>query len=156
MKLINIPLLLLICIAAVFSECKEKKAAASATIKVDKTEALCSNAWIIDEVIRNVGGVNGHFIRGGINTTGTNYQNFKIKFNSDGTGKFTDDRKETFPLTWSWVGNKQQNLRIDVSGFAIYDWDMVELHENYLYCTTSGFKNNNMNTARYIQIPSSR
>jgi len=122
----------------------------------NKLSQLTAEPWIIDEVVRNVAGVNSHYIRGGINTTNIKYQNYRIKFNSDGTGSFTDDQAETFPMTWSFVGNKQQDIRIDVSGFVVYDWHMVELHHNYLYATTSGDKNNNMNTARYIQVSTAK
>jgi hypothetical protein len=117
-----------------------------------RLEILTLKEWQVDEVVRNMNGVNTHYIRGGVNTTGTNYQNLKIKFNTNGTGSYTDDTGATFPMTWNFTAADQRNVHIDVSGYVTYDWDMVELKDNYLHSTTRG-NTSYMNTARYIQVP---
>lgn len=123
-------------------------------IALTKTQILIQKDWLVDEVARSISGTNSQYIRGGMNTTGTNYSNLKFHFNLNGTGTYTDENSIIHPLTWNFTGSGQRNIHLSVGPpfSTIYDWNMVEIGNDYLHCTTvSG--SNILLTARFIQTP---
>jgi hypothetical protein len=148
MKILKSVAFLLLSSIVIFSGCKDDN---DTVVSQTRTQILTAKTWQVDELARNIGGVVTQYFRGGTNTTGSNYQFTRIKFNADGTGTYTDDQDDTFPMTWTFMGSDQRKLRLDITGFVQYDWILVELCDNYLHQTSIG--GNSMLTTRMIQIP---
>lgn len=123
-----------------------------APISLTKTQILVQKDWIIDELARNISGLNSQFIRGGINSTGVTYSNMKFHFNLNGTGTYQDENANVRAMTWSFTNTAQTNITLIVSGASTYSWIIVELKDNFLY-NTSLAGSNILLTTRMIQIP---
>src|SRR5688572_424668 len=78
------------------------------------TEKLVKHTWQLNEVLVSKNGVNGHYIRGGINTTGINYDLVRYTFKTDGTATYTTNLGQTFPGTWRFTSANEQNMEFKV------------------------------------------
>jgi len=125
-----------------------------APVPLTRTQILVQKDWIIDEISQSISGLTSHYVRGGVNTTGVNYTNLKIHFNADGTGTYIDETGGPHTLNWSFTSTDQRNMHLIVGApFAnTFDWNMVELKDNYLHATAMQ-GSNILVAARYIQVP---
>ena len=169
MKTFKTASLLLICTTFFFFACKKENPIDPVPItkhdtirihdtiiapSLTRTQILVKKEWQVDQVIRNQGGSNAFYTRGGTNTTGTNYNNLKLRFNADGTGTYTDETGLAHTLAWNFTTADERNasLTIGPPSATTFIWNMIELKDNYLH-STSAYSGNNLLTARYIQIP---
>ena len=125
-----------------------------APVPLTKTQILAQKEWIVDEIARSLSGTISQFIRGGMNTTGTNYTLLKFKFNTNGTGTYRDENGIVHSLNWIFTNPSERNMRLDIGApFAtVFNWNMVEIKDNYLHSTTVQ-GSNVLVTARLIQVP---
>ncbi len=120
-----------------------------------KTEILVKQPWQVDEVLRNIAGVNTHYLRGSVNTTGTNYDFIKLTFNSDGTGTYTDENGTTYTMTWQFTSSDEHNMQAIVNTTptpTTFIWNLVEISENSFQQTTV-IEPNGLISDRYTPIP---
>jgi hypothetical protein len=82
-------------IALIFVACEKDNASTPEPTPcpsvLTKKQILTQKTWQVDEVLRNISGTNTRFVKGGSNTTGTNYNLIKLTFKTDGTGTYTDE-----------------------------------------------------------------
>lgn len=162
MKTLKLTAILITCAVFFFTACeKEKVVTVTNTVHdtlvivpLTRLQILTQKEWLVDEVQRSAAGVNTIYIRGGLNSTGVAYSNIKIRFNTDGTGTYTDDTAVPHTLNWVFTTSDQRNatLTVGAPNAAVFSWRMIELKDNYLHAT-SPFNSNSLLTARYIQIP---
>ena len=145
---------LLLCFT--FFACNKENVETNPSPTLSKQQILVKNTWQVDELLVNNSGNNSHYIRGGINTTGINYDAVRITFKSDGTGTYTTDRGQTFPSTWKFTSTDEQNMELSViyPTVVTYTWNIVEINENALYNTTalSTEDNDLLVSARYVPV----
>lgn len=125
-----------------------------APIPLTKTQILAQKDWIADEISQNISGTNSHYVRNGINTTGTVYTNVLFHFNTNGTGTYKDENAVTHSVNWSFTSSDQTNMQLIIGAPfpTTFNWNMVELKNNFLYNTTMQ-GTNILLTARFIQVP---
>lgn len=161
MKTLSIPLLVFISFI-IFLSCKKENVAGTQTITIHDTillpqptrkEILVAKEWIIDALLRNQSGINTEYVYGGVNTTGTNYQNLRIRFNADNTGTYVDETGGSHTLNWSFASADERSLTLIVGPpFAnTFLWKLVELKGNYLHCANS--YTGGLISVRYKQVP---
>ena len=121
--------LTLIFVSLAFLSCEKEEVIP--TTSLTKTQILVKYTWQIDEILRNSSGKNSRYIKGGINTTGINYNLVRITFKENGTGTYTTDLGQTFPATWKFTSSNQKNMEFSVSFPAIitYTWNFVEISD---------------------------
>ncbi|MBC7749804.1 MAG: hypothetical protein H7Z76_14735 [Methylotenera sp.] len=154
--------------ALLFTACKKESVTTSpvtpcATVTIHDTiyiqpptrlQTLTAKIWELDEVNRNNSGFNTRYIKGGSNTTGTSYNLFRLKFNVDGTGTYTDETGVSHTLNWSFTGTNQRSITLNVGPpFATsFVWYTVELAGNYMH-QTSVSGSSSLLSSRFVQIP---
>lgn len=137
-----------------FAACKKDNSSTTTVVPLTRLQLLTNKVWQIDEVERSINGINSSFIKGGVNSTGTAYNNIKIKFNLDFTGTYTDENSVQTTLKWEFSTPDERNALITIgsSNPVTYKWNMIELKDNYLHCVTP-YNSNSLYAVRYIQIP---
>lgn len=102
-----------------------------------KKEILVQKPWKVDELIHNISGTNTQYIRGGINTTGIDYDLLRFVFKADGTGSHTDQFGNTYSLTWKFLTPAEQDLELTVNlpTTTTYQWNLVEIADTTLHAT---------------------
>ena len=111
---------------------------------------LVQSTWRVEEVLRNISGVNSHYIRGEANTTGTNYSSVRLTFKADGTGTYTDEAGVHHATEWKFLSLDQRNVKLAVKEpYPItFIWNLVEISESSLSNTTA-VGSNTLVAARY-------
>ena len=120
-----------------------------------KPQLLVQKTWRVDYVHQLINGVFSNYSLGGANTTGTNYDNYRFKFNTGGTGTVTDQFNNNYPMVWQFTTSDFRTIQLTVNGRTDV-WRMVELSGNYLHASTNlilSGNSNNLQTHRLIQIP---
>lgn len=134
-------------LAIVKTSCKKEQVS-------NNNASLTSTLWQLDELARNDSKGNSYYKRGSKNSTGINYDAIRIKFNEGGTGYYTTDEGQTFPLEWEFKNKKldEMIIRVNYGGITTYHWKMVVIGNNSLYSTTSFTDRGEdlMVTTRYI------
>jgi hypothetical protein len=123
--------------------------------QLTKPQLLVQKVWRLDYLHHVINGIFSSYNRGGANTTGINYDSFRFKFETGGTGTVTDQVNNTYPLLWQFTTTDYRTLQITVNG-RTDTWRMVELTGNYLHSSTNiniPGDPNNIETHRLIQIP---
>jgi hypothetical protein len=120
-------------------------------IELTNTQLLTNNAWMVDEVYVDNGGITKHYKRGGENTTGVNYSNIRLTFTPNGNGTTTDVTGSTFNLTWMFTTPDEKNMKLVVNGTVVYNWALVKISENQILQTTP--IGNDLVSARYVPAP---
>ncbi|HMK02642.1 MAG TPA: hypothetical protein VK489_00540 [Ferruginibacter sp.] len=115
-----------------------------------KLQILTQKTWQVDEIHRNVSGVNSKYIKGGVNTTGANYDVWRLTFNANGTGTHVYTNGVSYPTTWNFTGTDQQNMVLTSNGQTL-NFNMVEINETYFYATSP--VNNILESFRLKQVP---
>jgi len=132
-----------------------KKESTSQTQRT-KTQILTSHTWQVQELISQYGNTQGRYVKGGINTTGTDYSKARLVFNSNGTGTSTDPNNHTWTLTWSFATGDEtkMTLVINYPTPATLNYTFVTIDENKftytIYYNESG--NNALATAENIPL----
>jgi hypothetical protein len=96
---------------------------------------------------------NRHYIRGGINNTGVNYNIIKLTFNANGTGTYTAEDGTTYNTTWEFTSTDEHNMLFVVNGSETFVWNMVEISETSFQSTTALDKLGILQSTRYTPIP---
>ena len=119
-----------------------------------RLQTLTSKIWHIDELNRNISGFNSRYIRNGSNTTSTSYNLIRIKFNTDGTGTYTDETGVSHSLNWLFNGSDQRSVTLNVGppNAGSFIWYTLELVGNYMH-QTSVSGSNILLSSRFVQIP---
>lgn len=119
-----------------------------------RLQLLTKKVWETDQVERSILGINSEYKRNGVNTTGVNYDHIRIKFNADGTGTYTDENAIASSLSWTFSSADERNaiLTVGSPNSAVFNWNLIELKDNYLHCVTP-YNGNSLYAARYIQVP---
>jgi len=141
-------------IAVFFFGCKKDDTVINIPcVQLTNTEILVQKDWQIDELWKNDGGVNTHFVRGGVNTTGTSYENMRFHFNTEGTGSYTDEVSTIHTLDWSYNTSDERNMTLNIGPpFAnVFIWNMIELKNNFMHNTSP--YGGGLISIRYIQVP---
>jgi hypothetical protein len=124
-----------------------------------KAQILVAKTWMIDQLQNEIYGVFGNYVRGGINTTGRNYDINRYKFNSDGTAIYIGEDGNTYNATWKFASSDDRTITFTFyrNGVPnINNWEMVEIADNYIHVTQhfSGYNGLiNLHSYRLIQIP---
>jgi hypothetical protein len=147
-------LIIIFLLPVIFGGCKKDDITPTT---LTKTQILVKYTWQVDEVFRNSSGKNTHYIKGGINTTGSNYGVVRLIFKADGTATYTDDQGNTYSATWRFTTADEKNmeLAINSSSNVKYTWNMVEIYDKVFTNTTSviGTSSDVLVVARYVPIP---
>jgi len=121
-----------------------------------KTDYLTNNAWQMKQIIQQVGNNQSVYIKGGINTTGSDYSKTRLQFNADGTGSFTDPLEDTYALSWSFAPNDESEINVIVDYPIPYHllYTFVSLDEhNFVHTINYNEQGNNvLATAHYIPV----
>ncbi len=96
--------------SAAFVACTKDNGPTATPTPLTRSQVLVKYNWQVDEVWRNISGVNSHYIRGGINTTGTNYDVMRLTFKADSTGTYVDENAITHTTTWKFTSADQHNM----------------------------------------------
>src|SRR5688572_19510310 len=122
--------------------------------QLTKTEMLTQKTWQVDEVLRNISGTNTKYIKGGTNTTGTNYNLIRLTFKTDGTGTYTDEVGIVHTTTWKFASTDERNLELVIGppSAQTFNWNLVEITEKALHNTTA-VGTNILVSARYTPVP---
>lgn len=118
-----------------------------------KDSILVQKTWNVDFVYSSIDGTVAKFTRGGVNTTGINFDNQKYKFNKDGTGTYTNPSGNQYNLNWQFMTPDKRTIQFNVPGLGSYStWEMVEIYKNYMQFTVVAPVNiTNLSTYRLIQ-----
>jgi hypothetical protein len=124
-------------------------------IELSKDSILVQKTWKVDFVYSLIGNDLGKYINGGTNTTGINFDNQRYKFNSNGTGTFTNPSGNDYGLTWQFTTSDKRTMVVAVSALGnTSTWEMVEIADNYMqFSVTSGGTPKDLSTYRLKQIP---
>jgi hypothetical protein len=119
------------------------------------TEMLTDNTWQIDHLIQQYGNVQSTYVRGGTNTTGSNYSIVRLSFDEDGTGSFTDPLNATYDLDWEWVGttNTKMTVVVDYPVPQTLTYSFVSVSEDRFNYTTNYQENTTFALATATLIP---
>lgn len=120
-----------------------------------KPQLLVQKIWRIDYVQQLINGVFSNYSWGSSNTTGINYDNYRFKFNTGGSGTVTDQFNNTYRMVWQFTSSDYRTIELTVNGRTDI-WRMVELSGNYLHSSTNlilSGNSNNLETHRLIQMP---
>ena len=115
---------------------------------------LTAKTWQVDELIHVISSQISHYVRGGINNTGINYDIMRFIFKGDGSGTTIQANGITYPLTWQFTGPDQRNIQLTVNS-TTYTWNLVEISGNYLHASSPlliAGNPNNLESFRLIQI----
>ncbi|HEX8333507.1 MAG TPA: hypothetical protein VF622_12835 [Segetibacter sp.] len=134
----------------------EKETASEAT--TSKEAILVQKTWNVDFVYSLIGTDLAKYVRGGVNTTGISFDNQKYKFDSNGTGTYTNPSGTNYALSWAFTTTDKRTLRFDVPALNSFStWEMVEMAGNYMQFSVSvaavGNVPKNLSTYRLIQAP---
>lgn len=156
MKIPLSQLSILMLLSVIFGGCKKDNTLPSTT-SLTKTELLVKYTWQIDEVFRNSVGKNSHYVKSGVNTTGTTYNLVRITFKADGTASYTNDLGQTYPAIWKFTYADEHNMELAITSSAnvVYSWNIVEISDRSFSNTTAiTFGGSDvLVVARYIPFP---
>lgn len=119
-----------------------------------RLQILTAKVWQLDELNKNISGINSRYIRNGTNTTGTSYNLTRFKFETDGTGSYIDETGVSHTLNWTFAGTDQKSiiLNIGAPSAGSFVWYTVELAGNYLH-QTSVSGSSSLLSSRLVQTP---
>lgn len=114
---------------------------------------ITEKTWEIEEMIRVDNGIISEYNKAGLNTTGTSFQNMKIKFNQDFSGSYTDENGGYHTLNWSFTNGNQTLVTLNVGApYAnTFKWRMMEIKGTHL--VSSSVYAGGLISHRWIQIP---
>ena len=117
-----------------------------------RTQVLTKYTWQVDEVWRNLSGTNTHYVRNGVNTTGTTYNLMRLIFKADSTGTYVDEVGTSHATTWKFTSADQHNLQLNIGApyATTFNWAMVEISDSTVTSTTPG--TNSMVAARFVPV----
>ncbi len=159
------PVLIIVVLVICFFSCKKETIITGPTntihdtvcIEPTKEEIFTAKTWQIDELYRCYQGVNTHYVRGGVNTTGVNYGNLRLTFVSGGTGSYVDETNTSHTLAWNFLDTDLRNASLTIGPPfpTTYTWNLIEIKDNYLHTTSIANISGSalMLTSRYIQVP---
>ena len=149
MKKLFPALFVLFVILIAFFSC-EKGSDSPPKTELTKAEMLVQKTWQVEEVLRNISGVNSHYIKGGVNTTGTDYAQIRLTFKADGTGTYNDEASIVHTTTWEFTSADQRNmiLKISAPSGADFIWNLVEISESS-FTNVTAFGESVLVAARY-------
>ena len=98
----------------VFTGCKKESDAPTQEART-RTEILTSHTWQVKELISQLGNTQGRYVKGGINSTGSDYSKARLIFNSNGTGTSTDPLMHTWTMTWSFVPGDETKMTLVIN-----------------------------------------
>lgn len=121
------------------------------------TELLTNNDWQIKEIIQQYGNNQGRYVKGGTNTTGSDYSVARLSFDENGTGSFTDPLGDTYTMTWAFTPGDETKISLVVN-YPVptpLNYVFVHLTENNFTHTTyySEQGNNAIASVHYIPVP---
>jgi hypothetical protein len=127
-------------------------------VPIPKDSIIVQKTWNVDFVYSYIGNDLAKYVRGGMNTTGITFDNQKYKFNSNGTGTYTNPSGVNYSLSWEFTTTDKRTMRFDVPGLNSFStWEMVEITDNYLQFSVSvpaiGNVPKNLSTYRLKQVP---
>jgi hypothetical protein len=137
------------------TSCK-KVDAQTPTTTLTKDQILVAKTWEVDKNWNLYSGQSfTTYTRGGVNTSGINYDNLRFTFNSNGTGINIDQFGKSYNFTWQFASTDKRSLSLTVNGRTDI-WEMLEIAGNYLHASANlniGGNTDNIETFRLIQIP---
>ena len=131
--------IILIAILLFFCTCKKDSTPTPTVTPLTKTQILAKYNWKIDETFYNINGNVTHYKRGGVNTTGANYDIVRFTFKADGTGTDTDGNGIVHTLTWNFSGSDEGTMQLAISGTPVINatWSLVAITEAGLFQTNA-------------------
>ena len=122
-------------------------------IELSKDSVLVQKTWKVDFVYSLIGGDLAKYINGGTNTTGINFDNQRYKFNSGGTGTYTDPAGNNYDMTWEFTTSDKRTMVTAVSALGnTSTWEMVEIEGNYMQFSVTS-DGADLSTYRLKQMP---
>lgn len=106
---------------------------------LSKTEMLIKYTWQVDELMHMVSCQNTSYVRGGSNTTGTNYNVMRFTFNANGTGTHTSETGQTYTTAWQFASANERKiaLTVNTSTPISFQWNMVEITDSAVHATVA-------------------
>lgn len=137
----------------IFSGCSkdDKNDTPDPVVKTNK-ELLTAKTWQVGETYQNITGTRIHYLRGGENTTGADIGKLRIKFNTDGTGSYTDEAGNNYTMTWAFTSADESNIHITLQGNIIFDWYFVGIEDSVLLASTN-VATNGLLSSKWIPVP---
>jgi len=152
MKKTLLPLLTVLLTITIFSACT-KDNTTPPVVALTRSQVLVKYNWQVDEIWRNIAGVNSHYVRNGVNTTGTNYTQMRLMFNADSTGTYIDEGGTSHATTWKFTSADQHNMQLNVGApsATTFTWNLVEISDS-TFTSVTPVGTNTLVTARYVPI----
>lgn len=126
-------------------------------VVLTKEQILTKTEWQVEEVAGNINGSNYHYIRGRKNNTGPNYDIYRLRFNTDGTGTYMDSQGIVYSTSWKFTSADHHNmtLTLDTPTPVTYSWNMVEISTTSFQSITilNSPGNNILQSTRYVPVP---
>ena len=119
-----------------------------------KEKILTENVWRVEEVKSNFSKQNLHYLNGKENTTGVDYSVFRLTFNNDGSGTYTDSDGYLHNTSWKFTSKDKHNMSFKIENGVTYEWSMVEISENSFQSITELNVNGQdlLQSTRYVPI----
>lgn len=122
---------------------------------LQKKDILVQMPWIVDELYHSIGGKNSFYERGGMNTTGVDYDRLRFVFKADGTGNTTQQNGDVYQFDWKLSPDERSlSLKVYFSSPLVYSWKLLEITNGYLHATAPLIIHgdpNNLESFRLIQ-----
>jgi hypothetical protein len=129
-----------LCVAVTILTACKKDNTPPPVVPLTRTQVLVKYTWEPSEIWRNIAGVNTHYIRGGVNTTGTNYDVMRLSFKSDSTGTYVDETGLSHTATWQFTSADQHNMSFTIGppSAQTFIWNLVEISDSTFTSTSPG------------------
>jgi len=139
-------------IVTILAACKKDNTTPT-PVPLTRTQVLVKYTWEPSEIWRNIGGVNTHYIRGGENTTGTNYDVLRLSFKSDLTGTYVDETGLSHTATWQFTSADEHNMSFTIGAPSAqtFIWSLVEISDTTFTSSSPG-GSANLLSARYVPV----
>ena len=103
------------------------------------TQILSSYSWEVYELYQVFNGDTSHYLRGVVNTTGSNQDVQRFTFNADGSGSYIGPDNSNYSMTWQFTNSDQTSMQLITTngGSSVtYNWELVSISDSAIYQTT--------------------
>jgi hypothetical protein len=124
-------------------------------VSLTSTQILSSHIWEIYELFEVLNGDTSHYLRGVVNTTGSDQDIERFTFNENGSGNYIGPDNNTYSLTWQFTNSDQSSMQLTTTYAAssvTYNWELVSISDSAIYQTTPE-TNGVIVSAKLVPVP---
>ena len=108
-------------------------------VVLTNTQILSGNTWEVYELYQVLNGDTSHYLRGVVNTTGSNQDIQRFTFTANGSGSYIGPDNINYNLAWQFTNSEQTSMQLITTngGSSItYNWELVSITDSAIYETT--------------------